>query len=446
MATRSPARPSTRSAIVRNATANFALPAAAVLTGPLLARALGVEDRGAVAAVLAGLTLVSFLAPLGMQEALVYSVGRGLVPVRRAARVSLETSLLFGSAAAVVLALLAPLLLRDAPHFVWLLRAVALTVPFAVLISCLRGIAQAQHRFELTARERWLLGLGRVALIVPLFLAGALTVESAVWASALLPLAAMLALLPGLRTRAGEPLSTDVPLPASRRLVLGYSSRTAPGTMLSVLSTRIDQILLAPIAGVSALGLYAVAVSLAEIPLQGTNAVRDVIFATSSSRDEPLLVARAVRVVTLIALPVSLVAAGLTPFVLPLLFGADFEEAVPLAQILLLSLTPQVTGSLFIVGLLGIGRPGLRSWVQLATNAVQLVLLLVLIHTHGELGAALAVLIARLVTTVTFAVTFARGAGIPVHTCFVPRRSDLRDVAGAAKVLRRGRSAAAGTP
>lgn len=428
---------STGRAIFRNAVANFALPAAALLTGPLLARALGVEDRGAVAAVLAALTLATFLAPLGTQEALVFHLSRGSVDVRRARRVSVEVSVVLGAAAAALLWVLAPLVLRDAPQHVNLLRTVALTLPPAVLISCWRGMAQAQHRFDLTATERWLLGAGRVVIVVPLFLAGALTVETAVWASAVLPLLAMLALLPALRAGAG---TSVLGLAPARRRLLAYSSRTAPGTLLTVLSTRLDQILLASLAGVGPLGLYAVAASLAEIPLQGANAVRDVVFATSSSRDDPSLIARSARLMVVVAVPVAGGAILVSPVVLPLLFGQDFEDSVVLSQVLLVALVPQVLGSLFVAGLLGIGRPGLRSWLQVGSNVVQVVLLLVLIGTGGAMGAALAVLVARTLTTAAFAVAFARSSRTRLRDCVVPRSSDVRDLWRA--VRRRGPEAA----
>ncbi|WP_299033040.1 oligosaccharide flippase family protein [uncultured Pseudokineococcus sp.] len=424
---------STGRAIFRNAAANFALPAAALLTGPLLARALGVEDRGAVAAVLAGLTLATFLAPLGIQEAIVFHLGRRTVDVRRARRVSFEAALVLGTAGAAVLALLAPLILRDAPEHVDLLRMVALTIPPAVLIACWRGMAAAQQRFDLTATERWLLGAGRILLILPLFLAGALTVETAVWAGALLPVLAMLALVPALRAPKGR---SDVGVRESRRRLLAYSARSAPGTLLTTLSTRLDQILLASLAGVGPLGLYAVAASLAEIPLQGANAVRDVVFATSSSRDDPTLIARSARLMVVVVLPVAGAGILLAPVVLPLLFGEDFAGAVPLAQVLLVALVPQVLGSLFIVGLLGLGRPGLRSWLQVGSNLVQVVLLLVLIGTGGALGAAVAVLVARILTTSTFAVAFALSSRIRLRDCLVPRPGDVRALVRA--VLRRG--------
>lgn len=432
---------STRSAILRNASANFALPAAALLTGPLLARALGVEGRGEVAAVLAALVMVSYLAPLGMQEALVYTLGRRLVSLRRAVRVSVEVALVSGAVAAGLLALLAPLLLRDAPEVVALLRAVTITLPLLVLGTCLRGMAQAQHRFGLTARERWVLGAGRIAIIVPLFLAGALTVTSAVWASALLPLVGALALLPALRRQGAAPAPADDALRSGRRLLLGYSSRSAPGTMLAVLGNRLDQLLIAPLAGVAPLGLYAVAASLAEIPLQGANAARDVVFATSSSRDDPSLVARAARLMVLVAAPVSLAGILLTPLVIPLLFGDDFAPAVPLAQILLLALVPQVVGAMFVSGLLGLGRPGLRSSVQVVVNVLLVVLLVVLIPAHGATGAAVAVLSSRVVGTAVFAVLFSRTSGLRLRECLLPRGADVGELWRTSTGLLRRRSA-----
>lgn len=420
---------STRSAIVRNAVANLALPAAAVLTGPLLARALGVEGRGALAAVLAVLTLATFLAPLGMQEALVYAVSRKTLPLRHALRISVETGLLCGSVAAVLVALSAPLLLRDAPETVWLLQAVTLTIPFAVIGMCLRGVAQGQQRFNLMARERWSLGLVRLPLIVALFAAGVLTVTTAAWINALVPLVAMLALVPALRRR-GPAEETTLPLRHHRKQLVGYSFRTAPGSMLAILGARVDQILLAPVAGLGQLGLYAVAVALSEIPLSAVNAVRDVVHATSTSRNDPALIARTTRTLVLITMPVVILGIAVTPIVLPLLFGENFTGAVPLAQILLAGLICHSTVTLLSTGMLSLGRPGLRSLVQIGSNATRLVLLVILIPLYGATGAAVGAFVMHALTAGLFVYFFSRHAGLRARDCFVPTWQDVQYLAG----------------
>lgn len=421
--------PSIRIAVIRNMIANLALPATSVLTGPLLARALGVEDRGALAAIAATLTLASFLAPLGMSESIAYSVARGLVPIAHVRRVSLQVSAVLGLLGAAAVAAVAPLLLRDSPEYVPLLQLSALMLPVSVFISCYRGLAQGTGQFELMAREKWTLSFGRLVVIVGLFLAGHLTVVTGALLNALIPLATVLAFLPLLRGRpqADSKFDAASPLPAdSRRLLLSYSSRTAPGTVLGILSNRMDQILLAPLAGVTALGYYAVAIALSEIPFSAVAAIRDVVWATASSRDDPALIARTSRVVTLVSLPVVLLGIALIPFVLPLLFGQAFAPAVPVAQVLLVAFLAGSASLLLSTGLLGLGEPGLRSRLQTISTVATLVLLLALAPALGAMGAALALLLSRLLAVGLFGVAFSRQARLSLRDCLVPHRDDLR--------------------
>src|SRR3954465_10355366 len=62
--------------------ANMFIPATALITGPILARALGPEGRGIFAAVTTPLLLASLLGTLGLQDALTqFLARRGLTPV-----------------------------------------------------------------------------------------------------------------------------------------------------------------------------------------------------------------------------------------------------------------------------------------------------------------------------------------------------------------------------
>src|SRR5437868_3750154 len=64
------------SALVRTTVASLAVPAAAVLTGPILARELGPGGRGELAALIAPLMFATLVANFGIPEALTYTVAR----------------------------------------------------------------------------------------------------------------------------------------------------------------------------------------------------------------------------------------------------------------------------------------------------------------------------------------------------------------------------------
>ena len=415
-----------------NALANLALPLVSIITGPLLARTLGVDGRGVVAAVVAPLVLAAWVFQLGMTDALVYFVARREVSLRSAIRIACEAGAVLGVVAAATVALIAPLLLRDAPESITLVRMLSLSLPLVLIAVFLRSVVQGRERFNILVRERVALALGRLVLLVLLAVAGVLTVVTASVVTALVPLAAALALAPALRLRPAErevsgPASAPS-LQQSRRRALSYGLRSGVGHTAGALTQRLDQVLLAPLAGVAELGLYVVAVALAEIPLFAINAVSDIIYARSTAQDDPAMLARALRCLTVVAVPTAAVGIATTPVLLPLLFGRDFAAAVPLAQLLFLG--SMVAGSrlLLTTGLLSLGRPGLRSVIQISGVVLTAVGLVVLIPPYGALGAATAMLISQVLTAAAYLMVFSRLSGIAIRVCLVPQKKDFRDV------------------
>jgi O-antigen/teichoic acid export membrane protein len=89
-----------------------------------------------------------------------------------------------------------------------------------------------------------------------------------------------------------------------------------------------------------------------------------------------------------ITLPLSAIAAILSPKLLPLLFGPQFREAVPATIILLIGTV--ILGCNYILsdGLRGLGYPLIPSIAELAGLVVTVGGLLLVLRTLGILGAA----------------------------------------------------------
>src|SRR4051812_10200179 len=315
---------STASAMVRLAISNLAIPASAVLTGPILARSLGPAGRGALAAVLTPIALSTYVLNFGVPEALTYVVAKGRATTATANRLALVLGAIIGTLCAGGLIALTPVLLQKYPHQQTLFIVLSLLLPLEIAVGMLRYVAQARGRFELMTRERWFSVLSRLVLIAGAALAGTLTVAAAAWFTHGTAVLATLLLLPILWARESDKADEREPPPVVTRFVMRYGLTTWVGTVGGVLVMRLDQVLLTPLAGPKELGYYAVAVSVAEVPLLGLLAVRDVIFSASTDRDDPHLVARATRATVLLAVPLCLLGILLAPVLLPPVFGAGF--------------------------------------------------------------------------------------------------------------------------
>ncbi|HEV2813926.1 MAG TPA: oligosaccharide flippase family protein [Solirubrobacteraceae bacterium] len=405
------------------ALANTAAAATALITGPLLARALGVDGRGELAAVLAPLTLAIVLLSTASGEIMAADIATRR---RTVAEVFLPSLLITAAFAAIlmgVLVALAPVLLGEHPDAKTTLVALSLCLPLVALQVTTRALRQGERRHRRVTREAWASAALRVVLIAGLFVAGGLTVESgavAVIGGMILPGVLLGGRLPWRWHSAAAGFWEVV------RQQLAKSLRSLPGSVASQLNLRLDQVLLVALVNTRQLGLYVVAVSLAEIPVIGTSALRQVLLPEAADRRDQGMVARASRLVVLVGAPLllaGLVAAG--PL-LGLLFGSDFEAGERMAQILLVGTWVGAPGGFLTTGLLIAGRPGAASVPAVAGLACTVVLMPLLSLEYGAIGAAWASLAAYTTSTVVAALLFRRVTGIGMREAVVPTPGDVR--------------------
>jgi O-antigen/teichoic acid export membrane protein len=427
--------------VARTTAANVAVPVAALLTGPLLARYLGPSDRGALAAVLTPLALVTMLGAIGLPEAILYVVARRRAPLWQVMRIGIAFGTLSGLLSAAAIFVLAPLLLRNSPDYVSLMRWMTLLVVASMAMGAVRAVAMGRQRFDLVNAERWLSVITRLPLLVLLAVAGALTVPSAAWTTYGTGVLAMLVLW---LVRLEREAPGVKPRPLLGRELLSFGAQSWIGTIAAILVLRLDQAILAPLVGAAQLGFYAVAVSLAEVPSTFQRAMRDVMFAGAADRDDPHLVARGSRILMLMTAAFAAAAALACPLVLPLLFGGDFSPAVGMAQILLLSSIPAGVSAIVGAGLLSVGRPRARSGAQIAGLVVNVALLVVLVGPLDATGAAWAAVGAYLFMAAVSVLQLARYTNVTIRECVVPHRGDVETIAQLGRrVARRARAAVA---
>ncbi len=396
------------------------LPLVSLATGPLLARTLGLEGRGHMSAVLAPVALIPYMLSVGLGDGASYLVARRGRHPADVALVMGALGALTGAVGALVLWLLAPVLLADYPEGIGLLRALGLTLVPAMALANVQATRTGEGRYDLLARERWFAGLSRLIALGGLALAGSLTVVSGAWAQVLLLVTAQCVALTGLR----RPRTRWREVKEIAREGTRFGSRAWGGELAVFVILRLDQTVMLPLAGAGQLGLYVVAVSLAEVPTMLLGDLRRLLLSEVAVHRDAALAARACRLsVVAVGLPV-LCGMALTPLVIPLLFGSDFSGAVPMAVVLLGGSV--FSGlNLFLGGSISaLGSPGTQSRAQLASLVVA-VLGIGLIVPFGGLGAAVASLLAYLAGTIVMVAVFRRLTALPVRAVVVPRREDV---------------------
>lgn len=210
--------------------------------------------------------------------------------------------------------------------------------------------------------------------------------------------------------------------------LVDYGVKSWLGTIMQFFNYRLDTLIVNFFVGVAAVGLYSIAVALAETLWYISAAASTVLFPRTASdvvaaaKFTPL-VSRNVALVTLIC------AAGLALVCYPLiriLFGQEFVPAAGAVIALLPGIIMLGVGKVLASDLNGRGKPAYGSWAALCALTATLLLDFLLIPRMGFLGAAIASSISYGLSGAVLLIFYVRVSGNSVRAVLLPQASDLK--------------------
>jgi O-antigen/teichoic acid export membrane protein len=375
--------------------ASFAIQGVNVVTGVLLARALGPDGRGAVAAVILWPMLLASIGSLGLSDASTYYAARGAKP-----------SAVFGSAASlwvvqsallvVVGVVIIPLALHQYSGHVretgYLFLA---SIPLYLLTNYSVALLQGLGRFTIFNLLRALVPLTSALGLIALRVAGTLSVRGAALAYLATYFFVSITAAVILGRNGAFPLHPDVGL--ARRMIR-FGLRSHLSFVSTTMNERLDQLMISLFLAPAKLGLYVVAVTLTSLTAL-VGATAELVALPIVARLEPghtrrEVAVRFIRITILMATAVTIPCILAAPFLVRLFFGPAFSAVTGVCQVLLAGAVLLTVARLIGALLKGLGRPldaGMADLVGLCVTAVGLAALL---PTLGLMGAALASLIA----------------------------------------------------
>lgn len=381
--------------IARTAAFNIAQTAAAGLGGVVIARALGATVQGEYAAITAWFGIAVLAGQLGQPAAVCFFVAKD--PENARAYIATSRSMTFatGAAALVLGELLAPLLGRGRAEVVFGYRMI-----FAASVV---SFVAAGYIYALQGRDirRWNVTrlvqptLGFLGIIVA-WRIGALDLRTALLV-VVATLSVQLLWAYIVCRRAGL-----APGRAELRLVrplFSYGAAQIAALTPATVNAQLDQLILSQAVPAADLGRYAIAVTLSLLPLPLVSAIGYVAFprlAAGGLRGEVGRKAqmRALAGAAGLAAGLMVPIAGAAPWLVPLVFGSEYGQAVPLLWVLapgtIFLASGQVLGDL----LRGNNRPGSVAKAQSIAALFTVALLLALLPVVGVYGAAVATSVA----------------------------------------------------
>ncbi|HZE30992.1 MAG TPA: polysaccharide biosynthesis C-terminal domain-containing protein [Actinoallomurus sp.] len=381
--------------------------------GVVVARELQPEGRGAyyVIATIAAITIS--VGHLSVEQAHVWLWSRTADPTSLATN-SLVLGLVVGTlaaiATAVIVSVLPPRVIPVAGY--GMLALVLSAVPGAMAVLYLNNILVLRSQVQVVNRGALLGGSLQCAVLLLLAATSGLSPGLVILLWAFSVTTPLIVLVPALRPRFRD---WD---PALARQALGRGLRYHPGLASLFLLFRSDILILDGMTTAAAVGLYSLAVNLADLTRLITDAIAQIALPGQMNTDDEGAAAATLRVARLTA-TVALASVGLmctaAPFLIPVIYGSSFRGSVAP----LLSLAPGLLalGATRPIGafLLRLDRPTLASSMSVAALALNIALNLALVPFYGITGSAVASSVAYTTLAALQTAWFLRATGASVR-------------------------------
>ncbi len=367
--------------------------ALSIVTGVVLARALGPDLRGELGTAILWPGIGASLAILGLPDAVSVLTARSELTAGDAIRSALPVVALL---AIVAMVAVAPIDWAVAAGFNATSKsAVAIYliyIPINIVTLTFAGALSGARRFgELNAVRVSVVVVPAVALPIWALL-GRLTVLTAVVTYVAANLVAL-----SMAIVAARRLSRPQPQRASwsgARVLLGFGVRSHAGVVAGLISERLDQLAISALLPPRELGLYLAAITMSAGTGLVSSSITTVLLPTIAAMSPELRLRgmrRYLRLTTLLTAAIAVATATVAPIVLTALFGAAFEAAGVPAQILLAASVPLALSRSLAAASRACGQPGGASkaeWLGLVAGVPAYVLLLPPFGIVGAAGAS----------------------------------------------------------
>ena len=416
-----------------------------LLTSVLLARTLGPTGRGVMATVLLWPQVLIWIAGLSYGSGNIYMGARHPGQRHKLFSNSLLVALMTGLPVGAVTAKYLPDALGLHGSEKRLLVIGLLSLPAMLWGEYVTAILQGAGEFIKFSIVKLISPLTIACGLVGCLLTHSLTIDSAIyvtWAGYFLPTVVACLLLGQSGTLALRP---DLSLLKS---TLKYSLRVYGGAAIGITNRRADQIIMTAIVTPYSLGLYAFAVSIAEMMTLVTSAISAVLLPRAARERDPsvriVVVTRAIRWTVALSICGALALAVAIPIILPWIWGDKFSNSIVAIWILLPGTIAIGANSAMVAALQAGGRPASAVLGESACLIMTLPALYILLPRLGIYGAATASTCGYVISAAITAVQFRRLYGFTELLSFRAIGDDCREVFGSlrARNIRRGSTGA----
>ena len=212
--------------------------------------------------------------------------------------------------------------------------------------------------------------------------------------------------------------------------LLRYGSKVHLGYIVSVVSGRLDQLLISVVLAAADLGLFVVAASVATASKAVSNTLGVLAFPKIANQATPegkvLVFGRYTRATVFAILPPTAILFWLAPWVLEFFFGRAFLPATAVARLLIVAAIPLGCKFVFIAGLKAYDRALVISQAELVGLVLSVISLAVLLPLYGIVGAGWAAVISQTGAALFMVYCVRYNLGVGLGALFRPTMADVK--------------------
>ena len=398
-------------------------------TSVLLARMLGPDGKGIFSMVILFPTLIVTFSNLGISPASVYYLARKDFSLAHVVRGNIFLGLGISGAVIIVsiifVSFWSSIIFPGIPQ--GLLFFGIILIPLSIFESYLISIFQGLQNF----RVYNILNISPRGVTLVIAAIGLLVFKAEVWV-------AILANILGVATGLIISLIYLKPYLFSKvrgtalyvKKSIGYGWKANLSNILAFLNYRVDMFLVNAFLNPTSVGLYSISVSIAEKLWMLSQSVSVVLLPRLSELKDDEDIRRKItplisRWVLLVTILISVVLAVISPWIIKIFFGEEFNESAVALQIILPGIVVGSMSRVIANDIAARGKPEINMYVSLFTVAVNIVCNIILIPVMGINGAALTTTISYSLGGIVKLIIYSRITGILWHKTIIPTKTDF---------------------
>ena len=397
-------------------------------TSIIVARVLGPEKNGVIAALLVYPSLFMAFGSLGIRQSTTYFLGKGIFSEDQI-KVAISQIWLFTAVFSIAACFVLIRYFSKSGENIWLVILALSPIPFTLFNTYNSGIFLGKNKIGTFNRINW----------IPTFII-LLTTALLVWWLSYGISGYLIALI-------GGPLFISLILLFKNKFISAFSFHynwTIIKQMLSLglvyalallvinLNYKIDVILLDNLSTAFETGIYSKGVGITEYLWQIPMLLSTIVFARSAvSKDDYAFSLKVAQLLRLSFLAIGLAATVLfliSEFLVVLMYGESFINSVNVLNTLLPGVLLFTIFKVINMDLSGKGKPWVSLKAMLPALVINIILNIIFIPKYGAVGAALASTISYSFAAVLFIYFYSKETKIPVLKIISYKASDFRPI------------------